>query len=343
MKIVKKTLALALALILSLSLAACAGQNTTWAAKSGELTVPAGLYIERMITAYYGAVSQVDQEAKDPLKEQIDGVTVADKITEDAKKSVSQYLAVEKMFDEMGLSLTEEQQMNMSQVVDYYWSMLETAYLDNGISKDSYTKSIANDEKKSVIFQAIYGEGGTQEVPEAELKAKFVEDYAKIIIMPLNLKDSEGNPLPEETLQKTRDLVDKYYNLAKEGGDMEELLYEAKKESSSDPDSVTKPEKGSSFSFLAKSSTTYDKEVVDQIFAAPIGEPVKIETQDNIYLVMRYQTDEDPADFEARKTALLSIMKSDEFQAKLDEYAAGLEITWNDASIKRYTADKLKV
>ena len=46
MKIVKKTLALALALILSLSLAACAGQDTTWAAKSGELTVPAGLYIE---------------------------------------------------------------------------------------------------------------------------------------------------------------------------------------------------------------------------------------------------------------------------------------------------------
>ena len=86
MTTVKKIAALGLAVLMTASLAACSmGGDTKWAAKAGDLTVPAGVYINELITAYSDATVDLPSDVKDPLKEQVDGVTVSQKVAEEAK------------------------------------------------------------------------------------------------------------------------------------------------------------------------------------------------------------------------------------------------------------------
>ena len=68
------------------------GEDTKWVAKYGAIIVPAGVYIDKLISSYTNIVSQLDAEVKDPLKEQIDGVSVSQKITEDAQQQLHEYI-----------------------------------------------------------------------------------------------------------------------------------------------------------------------------------------------------------------------------------------------------------
>ena len=301
----KKSLAAVLSLVITAGLSACTvGGNTSWVAKSGEMTVPAGIYIGELMNSYYTATADVAQDVKNPLQEQVDGVTVSQKISDDAKTALGQYIAVEKKFDELGLSLDENTTAAISQNVEAYWQYIGKSYQENGISKDSYLKLFTNDAKKSQIFMSIYGAGGTEEVPEAELKEKFASDFAKIIMIPLNFSSSDDAAVKDEDTKKARELIDKYEKLAKDGGNMEDLAYEAKKEVSNDPDSVQKPEPGTSYTFVNRNQSAYDEKVTEAIFNAKVGEPTRVETDSSIYLFVRYDLMENENDFTSRKAML---------------------------------------
>lgn len=341
----KKSLAAILALVMTAGLSACTvGGGASWAAKAGEMTVPAGVYIGELMNAYYSAAANVDPEAKDPLKEQVDGITVSQKVSEDAKNALASYIAVEQKFDELGLNLDETTDAAIAQNVEAYWQYIGKSYEENGISKESYQKLFTNDAKKSEIFMSIYGEGGTEEVPEEELKEKFQADYAKIIMIPINFSASEDAQVKEEDKNKAREIIDKYEQLAKDGGNMEDLVFEAKKEISSDPDSVTKPEPGMAYTFVSKDQPSYSETVMDAIFSANVGEPTKLETETSIYLFVRYDLMENENDFTSRKAMLISSVRQDAFDAKLDEWSSALtDVTYNDEAMNRYTPEKLKI
>ena len=109
MNVAKRLAALGAAVLMVSGLAACStGEDTKWVAKYGETTVPAGVYIDKLISSYTTIVSQLDAEVKDPLKEQIDGVSVSQKITEDAQQQLHEYIAIERKFAEMGAALSHE-------------------------------------------------------------------------------------------------------------------------------------------------------------------------------------------------------------------------------------------
>lgn len=341
----KKSLSAVLALVMAAGLGACTvGSGTSWVAKSGEMTVPAGVYIGELMNAYYTETAKVSQDVKNPLKEQVDGVSVSQKISEDAKKAIGQYLAVEKKFDEMGLSLDEATSTAISQNVESYWQYIGASYQKNGISKESYAKLFANDAKKSQIFMAVYGEGGSEEVPEAELKEKFAKDFAKIIMIPINFSSSDDPAKKEEDTKKARELIDKYEKLAKDGGNMEDLAFEARKEVASDPSTVTKPEPGTSYTFVSRDQSSYEEKVTEAIFNAKNGEPTRVETESSVYLFVKYDVTENEADFTSRKSTLISLLRKDAFESKLDEWAGALsDVTYNEDAFKRYTPEKLKI
>ena len=343
MNVVKKGLAFGMALMMAGSMAACAGGDTTWAAKAGDLTVPAGVYISQVMNAYYTVAAELPQDTKDPLKEQIDGVLASDKMISDAKANLNKFIAVEQKFNELGLTMSDADTTLVNQMADSYWQYLGEGYQANGFSKDSYVMMTANDQKRQLIFNAIYGEGGSEAVPEQELKDKFYNDFAKIILIPLNFSQSEDAEQKESDNKKAREIVDKYLKQAQAGKDMEEIVYEAQKEVTGNEE-LEKPEPGTSFSFLSKENTNYDQKVIDAVFGAENGVPTVVETESSIYLFQRYDITENENDFTSRKEALIQLLRADEFNAKLDEWAAAVSgVTYNDASFKRYTPDKLKL
>ena len=198
MTTVKKIAALGLAVLMTASLAACSmGGDTKWAAKAGDLTVPAGVYINELITAYSDATVDLPSDVKDPLKEQVDGDTVSQKVTEEAKKGLDEYIAIEQKFGEMGLAMSELDRASVEQTAEQYWTgfRLEETYTANGVSRESFILAQENMVKKSMIFNAIYGEGGTDPVPEEELKTKFSTDYAKILLIPVSINPAEETDL----------------------------------------------------------------------------------------------------------------------------------------------------
>ena len=197
--------------------------------------------------------------------------------------------------------------------------------------------------ENSQVFNAIYGEGGSQEVPESEIRAKFETDYAKIIVIPLSFSGSEDEETKKEADQNTRDTINGYKQRADAGEDMEDLVYEARKQATGDED-LEKPEAGSSYTFVNRNNSQYGQPVTDAIFAAANGVPTVFEDENSIFLFTRYDITENENDFTSRKASILAEMKSQEFDALIAEWAIALsDVTYNEAAFKRYSAEKLKL
>lgn len=350
MKSAQKLLSAVLAAAMCVGMAAChTGEDTKWVARFGEETVPAGVYIYMLQGQYYTVTSQLptDDEGnapKNPLKEQIDGVPVSQKIIEETRKDLNEYIAVEQKVAEMNLTVSPEELAQMDASVEPYWeNYFKDTYTAMGISKESYKQFLLNGTKKELLFNAIYGEGGTEAVPETELRDKFNKDVAKVIMLSQDLSSDEDEAAKAEADKKTRDTIDQYYKELEDGVDMEEVYYQARRESAEDPDSVEKPEPGKSFTFVTRDNSTLDEKVEEAIFNAEVGKPVKVETDASVYLFVRYDVNENPDDFASRREMLTQLLRQDEFEKLLEEWGASVNAELNEKALQRYTPDKLEI
>lgn len=348
MKAAQKLLSGFLAIGLCAGLAAChTGQDTMWIAKAGEDTVPAGIYLYFMQDAYRSVTGQLTGEdgkkPENPLKEQINNVPVVQMITEEAKKELNEYMAVEQKCKELGVALSEEDESQASAMAEMYWEYIREMYESNGISKNSYRLAIANTAKRVDLFNAIYGKDGTDPVPESELKDKYNKDVAKIILITRQLSSDSDAAVKEEEYKKTKNAISQYYKELEDGMDMEEVYYQALRENAEDPDSVQKPEPDASYSFVVRDASGLEEPLLEAIFAAEIGKPVKTETETASYLFVRYDANADPKDFEAQRESLTQQLRQDTFNKQIEEWGASVAAQWNDKALQRYTPEKLKL
>lgn len=337
----QKAASLALAALMAAGLCAC-GENATWAAKYGEATVPAGVYITGLMTEYNELIGQAPADAKDPLKAEVEeGVTLSQAITQAAKDRLNDYIAVEEQFAAQALELAPEDQAAVESGMTG-WEFFRTTYEENGVSEASYRLVMENSAKQQRLFEATYGPGGSQEVPESELRGYFNENYAKVLMIPLTFSTSEDPETKESADQHTREVMDGFYRQLQEGADMEDVYYEARKLATGNEE-LARPEPGTSYTFVNKQNTTYDQVLVDAIFSAQVGEPVQVETDGGLYLFVRYDLEENPQDFEGYRDSILMALKREEFLAQVDEWAAALTgVTYNEEALGRYTPEKLK-
>ena len=174
----KKMAAALLAAALSFSLASCGG-DTSWTHRSGETTVTSGMYVGLSIDALSAAASTEGYDStKSPFDQDIEGADNVEWLQATASRFAREYLAIENEFAGRGLTLSEEDQANIDQQVDFYWNSfgMGSVYEEEGCSENSFSKLIAKSFKRSLLFVDIYGEGGEKEVPESELTAAFQED-----------------------------------------------------------------------------------------------------------------------------------------------------------------------
>lgn len=419
----KKYAALCLALVIAVGSAGCVlNQDKAYVAELEDGTkIPAGVYLTYMMDEYTYVLDEVDPEAKDPLKETLeDGTLVSAKIMAEAKQALSEHIAVEQKFKELGLELTDEDKQIIDLYAVTYWeAYFSQIYEANNISQSSYYSVMENASKRNALFDAVYGEGGEQEVSESELQEKFYNDYTKVILVPLTFSTDEDAEAKAEADQKARDFIDKYYQMAlgnrpfeeyvapveeeeeTEGEEIapedtsssepeapadgetdpvepadepteetpekapeetpadeptedeptpadddglslfERIYFEARKEATGNTE-LERPEPGDSFTLIGRDSTSYSEEVLNAFFTAPLDTPTVIESEDGIYLFVRYDIKEDPEDFEVNKASLLSVLKGDEFEELVKDWAANLQgATLFQSSIDHYDPKKL--
>ena len=69
--------------------------------------------------------------------------------------------------------------------------------------------------KSNEIFEALYGENGTEGVKEEDVKNFYIENNARVKYIGLDLHDSEGNDLDEAGKKEITDMADDFLKRAK--------------------------------------------------------------------------------------------------------------------------------
>ena len=255
----------------------------------------------------------------------------SDWITEQAKISTAQYFAVEQKFDEYSLVLNSDDLSTISQQTEYYWQYLSSLYEDNGISQDSLNLINTNVYKTSLLFDALYGEGGEKEVSDDELKQAYLNDYVKTTFYALSLTDSSGELLSEEDQAAVRERIQNIYDKANAGDDFYDLILEDEKSDLGEDDTVHEHTGVEHDAIIYKEdATSFPEGFYDIIKAINTDSYDMFEIDNYVVVAKRVALDTESEEFENSKTSILSNLKGDEFMELIEQWGNETEVTYNE-------------
>lgn len=221
----RKMKTLAVTAALAFAMTGC-GEDTIYIGTSEGTNIPSGLYINYLMSAFSEAQSKMTETDTDVFAITIDNMNARDWMISEAKKDIKKYLAVEKKFDEYGLELTDDERDAAKINVDSLWEYYGPALEGYGIAESSYIKYNENNLKSDKLFEAVYGEGGTDAVPEEDIKSYMTENYCLVNYIEMHLVDGEGNLLKSDGKAERMEMAKDYVERAKNGEDFDSLNFE---------------------------------------------------------------------------------------------------------------------
>ena len=145
--------------------------------------VKAGVYIYYQYAALQEAKnlakkdnSDLDTDDEKALKKvKIQGKDFLQWVEDKAVANCSEHVAVLKHFDEMELTLSDDDKDSIASYVDNAYENNPDMFEGNGIGKESLEEVMTSTYKSQEIFNALYGDDGTEGVKEDDIK-KFYEE-----------------------------------------------------------------------------------------------------------------------------------------------------------------------
>lgn len=337
--ILQKAACVLLALCLAASLTACYSEDNTWAAKAGDDVMPIGAYIYYLSSAYTEAGNKVSAHDK-ILEGTIDGQDAKSWIKDQALAYVGAYYYICDKFDELGLSLTEEDLDAIDNGTATYWPYFKARMEAMGISEDSFKKAYAeHNVRAQLLMEALYGEGGPEEISEDELRQYYTENYDSYEYMYISKsktdEDNQSVALSDEEKKQMEDSLEELAGQVNSG-------------------SITMSEANTQFSYIAMTTPQYEAPgAVKKGTAHPNistalpdmedNEAKVIEVDSGFYLLQKLSIEEkfdEVAADEAQKTELLVEIKGDEFNEEALEQGRALSgIEVNEKAIARVKVD----
>ncbi|MBE6851127.1 MAG: hypothetical protein E7504_05260 [Ruminococcus sp.] len=216
MSIFKKVSAFLTAVGIAAAFTGCS--DTRYGLEVDDVKVPAGIYIYYANSAYNNALSMLKAENPELDTEDVkavkaaslEGVDTLTWIHNKATELCVSYVAVEKKFDELGLTLDDDAKANLDFMMDYYWSSYEASMTKNGISEDSFSKIMTSSYKSEAIFEYYYGTEGELGVSEDELKKYYLDNNIRAEYVAFNLYDGAGNLLKTDGKKDMMKMVKAY-------------------------------------------------------------------------------------------------------------------------------------
>ena len=381
--LIKKSCAAILCGAMALTAAGC-GNTTANALTIDGMDIRAGIYIYYQMDALNEAATLLQEEQPD-LDMYAEGFKITDYSVESTpveewikNKTIEHcrnYVAVNKLFDEYGLSLTSEETAEINSYITSVWTeensyaqyiygvdVIGEYYENLGIGEQSYKDVTTMTYKQETIFEHIYGEGGTQAVPADEVDMQVALNYALV-------KSFEIDPnvnSPQDYLDmlnggKSFAEVEQAYNMddAVAGIEADMAAAEANGEEYTGtlPEEIEVPvsDEADLISVVSIEDQFPSIDYVNSVFAMANGES-KIVTSSNTstssttgeqvtdvnyYLVTRMDITADEATMNEYRSSALHKMKDEEFNTTLKTAADSYSVTENAAAISKYTIDKL--
>ncbi len=207
------------------------GDSTANAMTIDGYTLKAGIYIfyqdkamDEAKNLAKEANSEIDITDEDALEETtIEGKKFLDWVSERTLASCSEHVAISKKFDEMKLKLSDTDQDDIKAAAAANYENYPE-YSENGIGEQSLAEILSTTYKTTELFDAIYGEGGTENVQESEIKDYYVKNNSRVKYVDLDLHDAEGNVLDDAGKKEIKAMAEKYLSKVKSQSSEEDML-----------------------------------------------------------------------------------------------------------------------
>lgn len=382
--------AVLLALCLTLGLAACG--DTRWICEVDGNKVPAGLYIYYQTEGYGDALYQLAQEDSETyLYPYIyyynlgyvdktlfsaalsSGETVEEHINSYAIDMCKQYTVVDKLFNELGLEITDDEQSLLDSQVRSGWQNSGEAFEKIGIGEDSYEMALLAKLKENKVFDAYYEVGGRNGTTEEEVMDFFAENYARVKYMTFTFADSVDDAIDEGRKNEQLELANEYLADAQGGADFDELIerhnaeLEIQNADETDAaDDVTETEEDvpentdetgeteddgalnaeivdpyANESVLSKDATYPTEKFVNYVFTTvKTGDCAVVQDDTCFYVVQRLDITERDDLYDSYRSGIMQDLFDDEYTKLINTELAKYTVNVNDSAIKRYKPEK---
>lgn len=247
---IKKIAAASLAIVCAASMCGCSDNG--YIGTVNDIQIPNGMYIYYIAVDGYGeAASQIKEDLGDSagtaeitvFNNTIDGKTASAWLKDHAVEALRKYAAIETLFNDYKLSLTDEESAqindNMKALDDdlgmyavYYglpdgFTSFGDYYDSLGISKSTLRLISENNYKRSHVFLNQYDAGGLTPVSDDEINTYITENYAAVKYLKLDFTDYQGISLKDDAdIQAVKDLAQTYADRYNETGDWSEIQYD---------------------------------------------------------------------------------------------------------------------
>ena len=338
--------AVLLACAIGVGFTSCGSGTRVIATVNGEEEIPAGLYVISQMQSVTEAQQSEDFDSSltDIHENVIEEQDFDAWVLARSKEMVQEYAAIEAMFQEQGLTFSEDDEASVEYYVENMWPYYEEAYTEFGVSKDSYVKYVTNQYKYSDLFEARYGEGGSDAVSREEVTEQLEKDYAVVQVLSFSTVDSEtGEAMSDSDTKAVYQEAQSYLQRAQNGEEMADLCFELAKAAAEDPASVEKD----SADYLTtikngSAGAVVSSDLSGQIFeSAEVGTPVLLSDDNGYYVVLRYPATEIETNYDTYKSDCLMTLKEEEFDQFVDDYAATMDISFNESAIKGLKLSKI--
>lgn len=384
----RKICAAAAAFVMTASLCGCADSGYIMTVDG--VQIRNGIYLYSEIGALYEAESEITEERQeygdtsevaDIFKETIDGETTENWVKKEALDRVKRIIAIKRLCEQNGVTLTDEQANAISTDVNAMWddnNFLGEYYDSIGIGKDSIKEIRTVDGLSDELFMYYYDTDGVTPVTEEEFNSYITENYAAAKVIEIEYKDYQGIMLKEdEEIQAVKDLAQSYVDRINGGESFADIRYEVdlknaqndarvdaedaydEMEAEDRPDdrdkyvqeaidavTVEKKTEDQLDTILNKESTSYslDAEVVEYIWnTAADGKAALLEQDNSCYIIVREDITTKETWKENVKMTVLDALKSDDFEELLKNAYAGYTVEQDDYLVNtKYAPAKIK-
>ncbi|MBP3857956.1 MAG: hypothetical protein IK990_20320 [Ruminiclostridium sp.] len=226
----------------------------------------AGLYILEQQYAASDAVSKIGEEQPDLdtsaegftyLDQTVEGKKFADWVNDRALELCREYVAVEHLFDQYGLSLTADELAEINANVKSTWTeenmyaqyfygvdIIGDYYESFGVGEESYKQFQIESKKRSDLFDHLYGEGGELAATQDEINTALNSDYLAVNYFPYDLKNGDSAQSFADRIAAGESYEEVYRDYAQALSDEEAAEAAANAESTDTADTQDETEEG---------------------------------------------------------------------------------------------------
>lgn len=333
-KKVSKFFSIIFSVVLLSNFSAC-NEDLYWSVRSEEEELPAGSYIYNLYLAYNEAKSKLEDTEQSPLDQQIEETNGTEWIKDKALDYTKEAVAWQRKLKELNVELDKEYLDQATQYMDQMGVFNAKFMKEIGVAKDSFLKAYVNKVvAEESAMRALYDEGGSQEVPIADVKKYFLDNY----ILYQCIQGSYPPNAKDEDKTKLKDTFNSYINEINTGANIQDIAKKYQEENNLQQSPFSED-------LCQKSSLNFGDEINKKLENIEQSKAVLLEDSNALYIFVKFPLDDEKeigpvlAKGSRIRLEILRELKEKDLKDMIKQYKEEIDIELNQGVIDKYTPE----